>query len=173
MASRRDKRVTNLIAIGVCGMTAAAVCVAVPLGLRRASRLFDRELIESTEDVGELIAVIYDYRKSNGAYPSGLNDLDTVAREKLLTKDKNRTLSDHAFWGRWRWSYMSRGPTPPIIVRDAGSRTRLRYEFTPSVDRILPADANEGWVSSSDGSVKYLKSFFSGGRQPFANRDTD
>jgi len=121
--------------------------------------MFDGELVESTEDVSEVIAMIYDYRQSHGAYPLGLNDLDRVARDKLLTKNQNRTFTDDAFCSRWRWTYMSRGPTPPIMVRDAGSRTRLRYEFAPSVDRIIPARADEGWVSSSDGSVKYLSAF--------------
>jgi hypothetical protein len=75
---------------------------------------------------------------------------------------KDLSGEDSDFCATWCWTYHHRGnASPPILVRYIGDHGFLMYEFAPSSGYCYPKDADEGWVVTSEGSKRYLRSFYS------------
>ncbi len=132
----------------------------------------DAELIRSLDDVRGLISRAYEFRQATGEYPRSLAELRPIAGDVISNHVKNNLRDDNDFCASWCWTYLHRGDVrPPILRRYVGDHGYLMYEFSPSSGYCYPKNVDEGWVITSEGSKRYLRSFFHKNDGPSARRD--
>jgi hypothetical protein len=125
-----------------------------------AFRSRDEELIRSTEEVNGLVSRIYAFREAKGKYPRSLAELRPIPGDVVSKHGKSHLGEDEDFYATWCWTYHHRAEVaPPFLSRPVAAHTKLVYEFAPSSRSDFPKNVDEGWVITSEGSKRYLKSF--------------
>jgi hypothetical protein len=162
MAILPGKAIRKFVIISCVGLLAiGAVASVVTIVSARGRR--DADLIRSTQEANGLVSRVYEYRKSTGKYPLSLAELRPIARDVASKHVKKGPAdADDDFCATWCWSYIHRGDeSPPILRRYVGDHGYLIYEFAPSSGYYYPGNVDEGWIVTSEGSRRYLQSFFS------------
>ena len=153
------RTIERFVAISIFGFIAVG-CMATLVSLVTARRQYDAELIDSTDEVGELVKRIYDYRKVNDGYPRSLEELRPIAGDVVSKHERDHMGNDENFCSTWCWRYFYRGDTSPPTLFRSISHGNLTYEFAPSWKNSYPTNVDEGWIASNEGSERYLRSFF-------------
>ncbi len=160
MARLTGRAIRRYIAIGFLGFLTVG-CAATLVSLFTAWRQFDSDLIQSTEEVSGLINRIYEFRKASGEYPRSLAELRPIEGDVGSKHERNYSEDDEDYCATWCWTYFKlRTGDPPVLFRHV-HHGRLAYEFASSSGDYYPENADEGWVVSSEGGHRYLRSFFS------------
>jgi hypothetical protein len=144
----------------------ASALAAIVLAVLSVEKSQDAELIRSAAEVTGLIHRIYEYRRATGKYPDSLVELRPIAGDVISKheRDYSGREDDYCYCGNWCWTYWYKpGVVPPLLKRYVGNHGDLTYNFAPSgfpVPKNAVGYPDEGWVVTSEGNARYLRSFF-------------
>ena len=146
--------------------------VAIVLAVTSAEKSYDADLIRSTAEVDGLLNRIYEYRRATGKYPNSLADLRPIVGDVISKHEKDYLgrKDNFCFCTIWCWTYWYKPEViPPLLKRYVGNHGDLTYNFAPSgfpVPKNAVGYPDEGWVVTSEGNARYLRSFFSTSDSP-------
>jgi hypothetical protein len=142
----------------------AFALAAIVLGVHAMAWYRDAELIQTTEDVNEVVARIYEQRATTGTFPRTIAELRPIAGDISSKHEKDYFGEDNDFCHVWCWTYLYRSSTEPLILRRyVGDHGYLMYTFAPTGNpssKKSNEESEEGWIVTSEGRARHLGPFF-------------